>query len=439
MDSPRPASWRPRPTETGAPRRPHVVVDLTPLAPGGENGGVKLLALELVHHFGPLAADWRFTLLTGPGSYDEFAALQSANVRCLCLAGQPGPVGHAHSLRRRFLHRLPGALKRPLQAAYRALVQLPRQNQLLRRLGADLLFCPVTQPFAIDPAIPLVCVICDLQHRYHPRFFSREQCHVRDQYFRETCRHARRIVCISEYVRGTVLANATVRPERVTVVPIALPSRLAKVSPERAEQVVARWSLRRDEFLLYPANFWPHKNHAVLLTALARFLTRNPQSRLRLVCPGHPGAGMEVARTAASELRLGERVLFPGYVAAEELAALLQTCRALVYPSLYEGFGMPILEAMAFGKPVLCSNAASLPEVAGDAALYFDPRQPQTLATAIEQIVRDTDLADRLARKGSRRVSVFGDSATMARRYLHVFREILFPQNDEAVPHRRSA
>jgi hypothetical protein len=133
---------------------------------------------------------------------------------------------------------------------------------------------------------------------------------------------------------------------------------------------------------------------------------------------------MDRLREITVELGLADSVAFLGYVREEdELPALLAACRALIFPSLYEGFGMPVLEAMAFGKPVLCSNLTALPEVAGDAALYFDPTKPVEIANAIAQIEHSSELGDDLARKGAERVSAYPKSEELAQRYLQVLEE----------------
>jgi hypothetical protein len=117
--------------------------------------------------------------------------------------------------------------------------------------------------------------------------------------------------------------------------------------------------------------------------------------------------------------------VFPGFVPSDDLAALYQACRALIFPSLYEGFGLPIVEAMAAGKPVLCSNVTSLPEITGGAALLFDPRKPDEIARTIEAIETDDELRLSLVRRGCERAKYFGDAASLANTYLRIFRELV--------------
>jgi glycosyltransferase involved in cell wall biosynthesis len=163
----------------------------------------------------------------------------------------------------------------------------------------------------------------------------------------------------------------------------------------------------------------------MLITAFALFRSRHPESDLQLVCTGTPDAEMGVIRVATETMGLGDAVVLTGFVSSDDLAALYQSCQALVFPSLYEGFGMPVVEAMAFGKPVLCSNLTSLPEVVGDAALLFDPRKPDEIARSIEEIDGDADLRHSLVRRGRDRATQFGDGASLANAYLRIFRELV--------------
>jgi glycosyltransferase involved in cell wall biosynthesis len=195
------------------------------------------------------------------------------------------------------------------------------------------------------------------------------------------------------------LEKTNVAPDRLETIRIQMPGRLRTPSPVQRECVLKILQLVSDRFLLYPANFWPHKNHELLLTAFGMYLADHPGSGLKLVLTGSPGARQDYLRDAARRMGLSKAVVFPGYLAEEELSALLHSCLALIFPSLFEGFGMPLLESMAAGRPVLCSNTTSLPEVAGGAALLFDPRVPAEIADAIARIAKDPDLRRELVAK----------------------------------------
>jgi glycosyltransferase involved in cell wall biosynthesis len=353
------------------------------------------MVLALLRHLSQAAPEVEFVLLTSEKNHEELAVLEATNVQRFCMTQRQS---QAHTL---------------LTAG-----GLPWD------MKADLLFCPFTAPFFSDPAIPLVSVVYDLQYLYYPQFFSPEARQERDTHFRRAAQQAKRLICISDYVRQTVLDNTAVQPEDVITIHIGLPRKATQLVPEQLIAVLERLGLRAGRFLLYPANFWPHKNHRMLLTAFKMYRARNQGSDLGLVCTGTPNADMECLRDAVVRMELEGEVSFLGYVLDEVFTALLQACRALIFPSLYEGFGIPILEAMALGKPVLCSRVTSLPEVAGDTAVYFDPRKPAEMVHAIEHIESDAELAERLIHLGYERLATFGDSSEMAQRYLQVFRDV---------------
>ncbi len=163
----------------------------------------------------------------------------------------------------------------------------------------------------------------------------------------------------------------------------------------------------------------------MLLTAFGQLRARRPRSGLRLVLTGARRPEPAPVVEAVERMGLADAVVVAGYVSEAELAALYAGCLALVFPSLYEGFGMPVVEAMALGRPVACSNVTALPEVAGDAALYFDPRQPAEIADAMERLASDAELVETLRRRGPERVREIGDARRMARAYLEVIETVL--------------
>jgi glycosyltransferase involved in cell wall biosynthesis len=194
-----------------------------------------------------------------------------------------------------------------------------------------------------------------------------------------------------------------------------------------AQQVLARLGVGARRFLLYPANPWPHKNHRVLVEAFAAYRRAFPAADLALVCTGAPGPAADaLVAWALEDARLPpDSFAFAGYLPEREFVALLQASRALIFPSLYEGFGLPILEAMACGKPVLCSNVTSLPEIAGDAALLFDPRDAAAIAQAIDRLESEPGLEEHLVRRGRARAAHFGTARAMAASYLAAFEDVV--------------
>ena len=377
-----------------------IIVDLLPVLPGGENGGAKPFAFELVRALGIVSPRCRFYLLGSDRNWDELAALESSNVHRIDSNG---------AIRRGILERLFGRRR-----------TVPHQP-----LAADLMFCPFTGVPPCFSDLPIVSVVHDLQFRYYPQFFEAEDLGERESNLLSVCSRSRRIICVSEFVRESLLQCFDFPPTRTVAIHSRLSSRLAAPATAEIGSVLKRLDVREKGFLLYPANFWLHKNHRMLLTALGMHLAERSSSDLKLVFTGNQDGRMEEIREAAERMGLRRTVVFPGYCTNQELACLYQACLGVIIPSLFEGFGLPVLEAFAFGKPVLCSNRTSLPEVAGEMAAYFDPRIPEEIKEAIGRLEKGEFESGRAAGKRREVAREFGDSLEMGRQYARVFDEVI--------------
>jgi len=225
----------------------------------------------------------------------------------------------------------------------------------------DVLHFPLSVMVPRVTSPPSVATVLDLQHELLPAFFSRAERAYRKAVYGWTVRRSRIVITISRHAADTLIERLGVPPERVR--PIHLGIDHERFAPGEGD---------RQEFLLYPALGWPHKNHSRLFDAFAVLGNRHPG--LELVLTGYDGSTPP-----------GVRAL--GRIPLDELADLYRSAAALVFPSLYEGFGQPPLEAMACGCPVACSNAASLPEVCGDAARLFDPTSVEEIVEAVEDVL----------------------------------------------------
>lgn len=407
-----------------------IVVDLTPLLPGGANGGAKPMVLALLRHLPELTPpDWTFIFLTAEHSHEELAVFDRDNVSRVCVIKKPAVSSKSpkekflwktwvHRILVRFLpQKMVGYIK---LLYYRFNLRKDAPVGLLAGLKADLLFNPFTAPTYYDPKVPSVSIVYDLQFMAYPQFFLPDDLFYRQQHFENTVRLSSHIVTISDFVRQTVLENTSLSPQQVTSLPIGLVRPLLVPSEEHTQEILSALGLTKKRFLLYPANFWLHKNHEMLLVAFQRFLKRNPSTDLKLVCTGALEERRNELTFFASRMKLDDSVLFPGFLSEEDLGALYQTAQALIFPSLYEGFGIPILEAMSVGIPVLCSQVASLPEVAGDAAIYFNPGSPQQIADAIQKIEEDTEYRELLIEQGIDRLKNFSEARDLAKNYYRI-------------------
>lgn len=417
-----------------------IAVDLTPVLPGGENGGAKIFVLELLRRLAEMKPQTQFVLLTQAASHEELAVLDRPNVRRVMVIGSNGSksiLPRARNLASRMLVYLPARLVRAvsrLHCSIRTMLRRSSSRTLLRSLGADLLFCPFTAPTYFEQGVPTVCTIYDLQYKTYPEFFTAENAAHRDRVFIEACRRANALAAISDYTRDSVITHGNIDPARVRTVHLRMAQRISlRPKAEYNKSVLNRLDLASQRYLLYPANFWKHKNHEMLLTAFGMACHGGLAADVKLVCTGAPGARQEWLMSAARTMNLADRVLFPGYLSNTELAALIANCSGVVFPSLYEGFGLPIVEAMAAAIPVACSNITSLPEVATDAAIFFDPRVPTQIARAIVSLAEDKSLRPRLVHAGLQRATEFSDSDLMAREYWALFEYALGNEKHENV------
>lgn len=221
----------------------------------------------------------------------------------------------------------------------------------------------------------------------------------------------------SEYARRTLVRFLRLGSDSVRVIPLGVRRDMHPVNPERARATVTALGIE-PPYVLYVGAFQARKNLPALVDAFARARTRLPDHRLVLAGPSqwrYPELHHRI-----SEAGLGSAVQVAGYVPEHVLPALYSAASVFVLPSLYEGFGIPVLEALACGTPVVCSSASSLPEVAGDAALLVDPRDPDAMADAIVLAALDGALRARLRVRGLERASMFTWEQT-ARRYLELY------------------
>ncbi len=287
----------------------------------------------------------------------------------------------------------PSGTARRLAAMSRAAVD-PR---LRRRFAKDdVVHFPLT--VALPPVRKRTVVsVMDLQHVDLPQLFGRADRAYRAVAYHGSARRAERVITISAFVRQRAIDALGLDPERVVVAPLAVDH--ARFTPTGEP---------REPFLLYPARAWPHKNHARLFEAFA--LLRRDRPELRLVLTG--GGAFPA---------LPEGVEALGLVSTDELVSLYRRAAALVFPSLYEGFGQPPIEAMACGCPVACSDVAALPEVVGDAARLFDPNDARAIADAVADVLA---APEGWVERGLRRAAEFSWDAT-ARVHMDVYGALL--------------
>lgn len=215
---------------------------------------------------------------------------------------------------------------------------------------------------------------------------------------------ADRLITLSESARGEIAEDFGIAPERIDVIACG-PGVETQAEPTPEAELRTELGLGEGPIVLAVSAPKVHKNIGALIEAM--LAVRKARADAMLVIPGNPTPHRDELAAQAAALGLGEVVRFPGWVSDSQLEGLYRWAACFAFPSLREGFGMPVLEAMRRGLPVACSNASAVPEVAGDAALYFDPRSPSAIAEAIVRILDDDELAKRLAAAGLERAALF--------------------------------
>jgi glycosyltransferase involved in cell wall biosynthesis len=379
----------------------------------GVAGGIQQFVMGLASGLSKLEGDEEYWFLSSPADRGWLLPHLSGHCRPLDVAPGAAPPALARLVRRAVDATAASALGGLLP------VRIPRSDGVPEACSADVMHFTLQSGFRT--AIPSIYQPYDLQHVHLPQFFSAYARKWRDVTYAALARQAAAVVVMSSWVKEDVVRHLELPPHKVQVVPWA-PVTEEYPAPAEADLTAARARFALPPtFALYPAQTFPHKNHLALIEAVARLRDRG--TTIPVVCPGKqnehfPRLAREVRRRGVEGL-----VSFPGYVSPLELRCLYRLARALVFPSLFEGGGMPIFEAFAAGLPVACSNVTCLPEQAGDAALLFDARDPDSLAAALDRLWADASLRETLTRRGTERVARFTWAHT-ARVYRALYRRV---------------
>jgi glycosyltransferase involved in cell wall biosynthesis len=294
------------------------------------------------------------------------------------------------------------------------------------RQPPDVLFVPAHVLPLVHPRSSVVTVH-DLGYLYYPRAHRPLDRLYLDLSTRYNARAASRVIAVSQATKDDLVQHCGIEPDKITVVYSGCSETMRPVEDEATVgRVKARYGIQGD-YVLYVGTLQPRKNLGRLLEAYAMVRKRAEGDETPgLVIAGRKGWLYDQIFQQVERLGLEAEVIFPGYVPQDDLPALLSGARLFVFPSLYEGFGLPVLEAMACGTPVLCSNVSSLPEVAGNAALLIDPLDVESMAETMNRVLKDEGLRARLVERGLQQARQFSWDRC-ARETLAVLEATLLP------------
>ncbi len=285
----------------------------------------------------------------------------------------------------------------------------------------DVFHCPSFLPPPLKGET--VITVHDMAHRLHPEFSTSSINRPLMRHLPRVVREAAKIIAVSENTKKDLVDALDVDPDKIVVIYEAADTSFKPIADETAIKAAKERYGINGEYIAFFGNIEPRKN----LSRLIRSYVAAKQAAVfphKLVIAGQQGWKYDDVFATAQELGTGGDIIFTGYIEDDDRPLLMNGARAVVYPSLYEGFGLPPLEAMACGTPVVTSNVASLPEVVGDAALMVDPLDEQALAKAIGDVLTDSALADRLIAAGLKRAKMFSWEKA-ARETLKVYEEVV--------------
>lgn len=286
---------------------------------------------------------------------------------------------------------------------------IPASDGFVETLGCDLVHFPCQVAYLTE--IPSIYQPWDLQHCHLPQFFSQEDLRMRQLRYPAFCRQARSVCVQTEWGKKDLFEQFGVAPEKIDVIRWGSAFE-AYSAPLDAEVREVQQELGLPKiFLIYPAITWPHKNHELVIRGLA-WMKQQYGLTVEVIFTGTTNAYRDELLELAVHLGVAQQIRFLGFVTDKQIQAIFRLATAMVFPSKFEGLGLPVIEAFRVGLPVACSFATVLPEVGGDAALFFDPDSPEEFGRVVQRLLSSEELRSTMIARGYRALERYSTSAT---------------------------
>jgi len=376
-----------------------IAVDVVSIREDGSAGGATGFAIELIRGLSNVPGNTVFVLCADWNANTLKKSLPTC-VRFLQIIGRKETTGIVL-----------------IDKTLSKLEQKINSRGVLHANRIDVLCCPFSAIGNRENGIPVVSTILDIQHEFYPQFFEAKELYSRKRFYTNIVRKADWITCISDYTKDTFCDLYKFPRERATTIYIAVEDRF-KNSDDR---ILQKLNLVGEQYILFPANFWEHKNHRLLLLAFSMYVSNGGKGKL--VLSGNPLGQEEYYNNVIKGLGIKGHVEITGYLSNEEVFSLLKNMKGLIFPSLFEGFGIPIVEAMLLHKLVASSNLTSLPEIGCDNIFYFNPQKPDEILAGIKYLF-ETEMTADIINDYNNKLQEY-QTQLMVEKYMDVFKHVI--------------
>jgi glycosyltransferase involved in cell wall biosynthesis len=392
-----------------------IIVDMSSLyVPGGISTLTKYLLIDIAKK----RPNWRLIVLISRNEKHMYELPKNTNIKTIEVNS--------------FIC-LPTFIKRILNPKafdffHDKLEQLLHFDKIFLDYNCDLVWDPVgDSSFCNFVTVPRISTIHDIAcFDVDPKFFSPRGLRYRSRLCTENAiDFSKKIITVSEFSQKRICDKFHVSKDFVKHIPIKLGTRIySDANAKRSSVILNKYKLKPQKYFIFCSSWWKNKNHYVLMKAFNKFAEKNLEIKLILV-----GQHLGIFESRPIQEFSSDRIIITGFVPDEDLGILLKNALAFIHPSVYEGFGMPIIEAMANGIPVACSNVSSLPEIAGSAALLFNPFDVDSITQAMHRLADDPLLRKDLIQKGYEQAKKYSDREAMVDEYIRVMEEVM-EEND---------
>ena len=376
-----------------------IAVDVLSIREDGSAGGATGFAIELIKGFAK-RTNVQVMVLCGEWNIQLLKKILPGNVQFCQVAGNKKITGISF---------IDTKLNQVLTKLY--------SGNVLTKNNVDILYCPFSAATFAEKGVPTVSTILDIQHEFYPQFFTPQELQHRRRFYQDIVNKAAYVTCISDYTKETFCDKYGYPIDRAQTIYIAIQNRFEKED----DIILDKLSIRGQQYIIYPANFWEHKNHKLLLNAFAMYANENRD--VKLVLTGNPLEQADYYNELLKQLKIDDLTVITGYVSNEELYSLLKNAKGLIYPSLFEGFGIPVVEAMYLNKLIACSNLTSLPEIGCNAIHYFNPKKPDEILEGIVFLAQN-EISDSIVAEYQNKLKEY-ESEKMVDEYLQLFENVM--------------